>query len=148
MKTLATLVEGADERRPTEQKLSRQLAASKGSWESYDKAHFAHLAMLEAEQEAAQQDAYDAQYETAHQVLEEAEDLLEARRGALAAALQPPAPEVNVQYGIEKQKQASTYSTIENRVASVETCLKPADEGVPAHKNCKQELEELEPWEP
>ena len=49
MKTLATLVDGADERRPTEQKLSRQLAASKGSWESYDKAHFAHLAMLEAE---------------------------------------------------------------------------------------------------
>ena len=99
--------------------------------------------MLEAEQEAAQQDAYDAQYETVQRVLDEAEDLLEARRGALAAALQPPAPEVNVQYGIEKQKQASTYSTIENRVASVETCLKPADEGVPAHKDCKQELEEL-----
>ena len=143
MKTLANLVAGADERRPTEQKLSRQLAASKGCWESYDKAHFAYLAMLEGEEEAAQQEAYDAQYENAHQVMAEAEDLLEERRGALAAALQPPAPEVDVQYGIEKQKQLSTYESIENRVASVELCLKPAEEGDPARQACKQELEEL-----
>ena len=93
MKTLATLLLGADERRPTEQKLSWQLAASKGDWESYDKAHFAHLAMLEADQEAIQQEEYDVQYETVHQLMEETEDLLEARRGALAAALQPPTPE-------------------------------------------------------
>ena len=107
MKTLATLLLGADERRPTEQKLSWQLAASKGDWESYDKAHFAHLAMLEADQEAIQQEEYDVQYETVHQLMEETEDLLEARRGALAAALQPPTPEVDVQYGIGKQKQES-----------------------------------------
>ena len=143
MKTLANLVAGADERRPTEQKLSRQLAASKGCWESYDKAPFSYLAMLEGEEEAAQQEAYDAQYENAHQVMAEAEDLLEERRGALAAALQPPAPEVDVQYGIEKQKQLSTYESIENRVASVESCLKPAEEGDPARQACKQELEEL-----
>ena len=93
VKTLATLLVGADERRPTEQKLSRQLAASKGDWESYDKAHFAHLAMLEADQEAIQQEEYDVQYEMVHQLMEETEDLLEARRGALAAALQPPTPE-------------------------------------------------------
>ena len=93
MKTLATLLLGADERRPTEQKLSWQLAASKGDWESYDKAHFAHLAMLEADQEAIQQEEYDVQYEMIHQLMEETEDLLEARRGA----------EVDVQYGIEKQ---------------------------------------------
>ena len=107
MKNLATLLLGADERRPTEQKLSWQLAASREDWESYDKAHFAHLAMLEADQEAVQQEEYDVQYETVHQVMEETEDLLEARRGALADALQPPTPEVDVQYGIEKHKQES-----------------------------------------
>ena len=107
MKNLATLLLGADERRPTEQKLSWQLAASREDWESYDKAHFAHLAMLEADQEAVQQEEYDVQYETVHQVMEETEDLLEARRGALADALQPPIPEVDVQYGIEKHKQES-----------------------------------------
>ena len=107
MKTLATLLVGADERHPTEQELSWQLAASREDWESYDKAHFAHLAMLEADQEAVQQEEYDVQYETVHQVMEETEDLLEARRGALADALQPPTPEVDVQYGIEKHKQES-----------------------------------------
>merc|ERR1719341_2884954 len=75
--------------------------------ESYDKAHFAHLAMLEADQEAVQQEEYDVQYDTVHQVMEETEDLLESRRGALADALQPPTPEVDVQYGIEKHKQES-----------------------------------------
>ena len=87
MKTLATLLVGADERHPTEQELSWQSAASREYWESYDKAHFAHLAMLEADQEAIQQEEYDVQYETVHQLMEETEDLLEARRGALAAAL-------------------------------------------------------------
>ena len=143
IRTLRNLVQGADETRPTEQKLSRQLATSRTTWESYDKAHFAHLHLLEGHEEAAQQEVYAEQYETVQGVLELAEDLLETRRSALAAALEPQAPDVNVQYGIERQNQASTYEGIKKRVASVETSLGPAEEGATDRRVCKQQLEEL-----
>ena len=129
MKTLATLLLGADERRPTEQKLSWQLAASKGDWESYDKAHFAHLAMLEADQEAIQQEEYDVQYEMVHQLMEETEDLLEARRGALAAALQPPTPEQEEEVELIDEKADEVRAAKEEslRVLLKNTALKIDD---------------------
>ena len=117
LKILRELVTGPAERRPTEQRLKRELAATRTSWGSYDLAHFGYLELLETADEVIEQEAYCEHSQTVHDVIEQAEDLLDTLR---PAAVQVP----------------------QHQVATIEACLEPAAEEVLAFK-CKQELEEL-----
>ena len=141
--TLSGLLDGADELRPTELKLSRQLASTKAIWESYDRAHFSHYAMLEPEEGEEQQQGYAAQYKTVQDLLERAEDLLEERRAAVLDEQPPQRVDVKVLYGIAKQEQVGFYASAKDQVATVATCLEPAADETVARKVSKQELDEL-----
>ena len=117
LKYLTGLVVGPNERDPTEQRLKRELSATRTSWGSYDLAHFGYLELLEAADEVIEQEAYCEHSQTVHDIIEQVEDLLDTLRPVVVQIPQ-------------------------HQVATIEACLEPAAEEVLAFK-CKQELEEL-----
>ena len=70
LKYLTGLVVGPNERDPTEQRLKRELSATRTSWGSYDLAHFGYLELLEAADEVIEQEAYCEHSQTVHDVIE------------------------------------------------------------------------------
>ena len=80
LKILTILVTGPAERHPTEQRLKRVLAANRISRESYHLTHFSYLELLEVADEVIGQEAYCEHSQTVHDIIEQAEDLLDTLR--------------------------------------------------------------------
>ena len=103
LKYLTRLVVGPVARRPSKQRLKRELAATRTSWESYDLAHFGYLELLKAADEVIEQEAYCEHSQTVHDTIEQVEDLLDTLR---PVSVQVP----------------------QHQVATIEACLEQAAE--------------------
>ena len=139
--TLRTLNNGPAERRPGH-KIRRHLASVRADWEKFDRAHFAYMEVLTVEaSKVIEREAFKVQYETAEVVMEAAEDLLFAMEP-------PPAPprqqaDDNVLYGIAEHEQKAIYTEVESQLEAIETRLQPAETGEAAHKQSKEELDQI-----
>ena len=128
LKLLTELVTGPVERRPTEQRLRRELAAIRTIWEGYDLAHFSYSVLLGEAEEVIEQEAYSEQSQTVHDFIEQGEALLDTMR---PGAVQVPQVDANVLYGTAKQQQVSFYDEAKDQVATIEACLEPAATDAP-----------------